>query len=69
MSRGRHDWIDFGHHPDACVTKPETCGAAGGAISFWFKNVECPYPAGILNSLTGKTTGFDFYSTGIDDFK
>ena len=31
----RNQWVDLGIHTEACMTRPETCGAAGGAISMW----------------------------------
>ena len=30
-------WIDLGNHTEACMTRPETCGAAGGAVSLWVR--------------------------------
>ena len=35
-------WVDLGIHTEACMTRPETCGAAGGAVSVWVKVTECP---------------------------
>ena len=37
--RSRSQWIDLGVHTEACITRPETCGPAGGAVSFWVKLV------------------------------
>ena len=34
-------WVDLGIHTEACMTRPETCGAAGGAISLWMNLNEC----------------------------
>ena len=51
-------WIDLGIHTEACMTRPETCGAAGGAISLWMNIIDCPYDAGILSSHKSLTTGF-----------
>ena len=42
------------------MTQPETCGAAGGAVSLWMKLVECPDWAGVISSWT-RTTGFVIY--------
>ena len=30
-------WVDLGIRTEACVTRPDTCGAAGGAISKWLR--------------------------------
>ena len=35
-------WIDLGIHIEACMTDPETCGEAGGAISLWLRVIDCP---------------------------
>ena len=33
------------------MTRPETCGTAGGAVSFWVKMVaDCPDVSGIISS-------------------
>ena len=63
----KRQWIDLGVHTEACMTRPETCGAAGGAVSFWMKLVDCPdeFPGGIISSYNYKphavTTGFQMY--------
>ena len=50
--RTRNQWIDLETHPDvACMTRPETCGAAGGAISVWVNVIDCPQTAGIITSI------------------
>ena len=61
--RSRSQWIDLGVHTEACMTCPETCGATGGAVSFWVKLVatDCNDINGIISSYTfGQTrsTGF-----------
>ena len=33
----RRQWVDLGIHTDVCMTRPETCGTDGGAISMWLK--------------------------------
>ena len=43
-------WIDLGTHTYGCMIQPETCGAAGGAISVWLKVIACPRTARILTS-------------------
>ena len=39
------------------MTRPETCGAAGGAVSFWVKVIECSF-GGIISSQAYRLTGF-----------
>ena len=40
------------------MTRPETCGAVGGAISLWVNGTECPsFSRGIVSSY-GSSTGF-----------
>ena len=56
LDRTKSQWIDLGIHTEACMTRPETCGAAGGAISLWVNVTDCPDLAGIVSSL-GPGTG------------
>ena len=46
----KKQWVDIGIHTNACMTRPETCGEAGGAISVWLKDTGCPDWGGILSS-------------------
>ena len=32
---GVDDWVDLGNIEEACMTRPETCSAAGGAVALW----------------------------------
>ena len=46
-------WLDLGIHTEACMTRPETCGAAGGAISLWIRidNINfCRNDGGIMST-------------------
>ena len=45
------------------MTRPETCGVAGGsgAVSFWMKLVDCPDFGGIISSLILNKTGLQVY--------
>ena len=43
-------WIDLGIQAGACMTQPENCGSAGGAVSLWI-NVH----AGDQRGRTGRT--------------
>ena len=42
--------MDLGIHLETCMTRLETCGAAGGAISLWVKVMECLGLCGIITS-------------------
>ena len=33
------------------MTRPDMCGAAGGAISMWINLIDCPQWAGIVSSI------------------
>ena len=48
-------WIDLAVQNETCMTQPETCGAAGGAVSLWLKINDCPKNAGILSTANGST--------------
>ena len=41
LNRSRSQWVDLGIHTEACMTRPQTCGAAGGAISVWINIADC----------------------------
>ena len=44
------------------MTRPETCDAAGGAISLWMKVTDCPPYSGIVSSIQfSGTTGSHIY--------
>ena len=43
------------------MTRPETCGAAGGAISLWVNLIDCPDWAGILSSRASGKTASQIY--------
>ena len=61
----KKQWVDLGTHTEACMTPPETCGAAGGAISLWV-NVLAGYKfysCGIISSRTAYTSGFMLMTT------
>ena len=42
------------------MTRPETCGRAGGAVSLWYREIDCPgeIGAGLTSRSSGKSTGF-----------
>ena len=59
LNRTRSQWVNLGIHTEACMTRPETCGAAGGAISVWLRLAECPPGAGIITTIDNSDkTGF-----------
>ena len=43
------------------MTRPETCGAAGGAISVWMKINDCPSGDGGIVMSSAVTTGAIIY--------
>ena len=47
------------------MTRPDTCGAAGGAISLWINVTDCPSTGGIVSSVSG-STGSRIYCTSSD---
>lgn len=51
--------IYLGIHIEACMTRQETCGVAGGAFSVWLRLVDCPPGAGIITTIDDlNKTGF-----------
>ena len=58
----KKQWVDLGIHTDVCMTLPDNCGAAGGAISLWLNVNDCP-SGGIVSSHRGATTSV-IYCTG-----
>ena len=65
-NRLRMQWIDLGIHTKACMTNPNTCGAAGGAVSLWRRVIDCLSGAalpGVITTITGGSTGFTILCT------
>ena len=56
LNRTQRQWVDLGFQTEACMTRPETCDAAGGTISLWVNAIECPEYAGIVSSYAGNTS-------------
>ena len=54
---GRH-WVNLGVHMEVCMTHPESCGAAGGAISLWFRVVACGHTTSIVATVSNSTAGY-----------
>ena len=58
----KSQWVDLGINTEACMTRPETCGVAGGAISVWINVIDCAPLDGIVSSYQGVgTTGIRIY--------
>ena len=55
----KKQWVDLGIHTEACMTQPDTCSAAGGAISLWVNANDCDSRiCGIISSRRSYRTGF-----------
>ena len=64
VNHTRSQSIDLGIHTEACMTRPETCGAAGGAISVWVNVIECVSDrGGIVSSRSSSSSGSIIYCT------
>ena len=50
INKTRSQWVDLGIHTEACMSQPETCGAAGGAISMWVNIIDCSNNGGIITT-------------------
>ena len=69
LDRTKNQWIDLGIHTEACMTRPETCGEAGGAISVWMRVIDSPtdnlYSYGIISTQqTSTKAGSGIYCFG-----
>ena len=60
LDHTKKQWVDLGIHSVACMTRPETCGAAGGAISLWANLISCSDSA-IISSVAYDLTGSLMY--------
>ena len=54
-NRSQRQWVDLGIYPEACMTLPETCGAAGGAVSMWLKIIDCEQDGAMLSTRDAET--------------
>ena len=52
----RQQWINLGNHPEACMTRPETCGHTGGAVSLWVRRIFCEWGP-ILTAASAQSSG------------
>ena len=59
LNHTRSQWVNLGIHTEACMTRPHTCGTAGGPVSLWMRVTYCPDFGGIVSSLSMDVkTGF-----------
>ena len=49
--------VDVGIHTEVCMTRAETCGVAGGAISLWVNVIDCSGTGGLVSSMGNGATG------------
>ena len=61
LDQNKKQWVDLGIHTEACMTRPETCGAAGGAVSLWMRVIDCPSTGGIVSSYVDFKSYFVIY--------
>ena len=58
LNRTLEQWVDLGIHTAACMIRPETCGAAGGAISVWMNMTDCYYrSSGVFATRSESSSG------------
>ena len=57
LDRTKNQWVDLGVHNEACMTRSETSGVAGGAISLWVKRLDCQGLCGVISSLGYANSG------------
>ena len=48
--RSRSQWIDLGDLHEACITRPDTCGPEGAAVSFWLNLIESKEGDGVIST-------------------
>ena len=56
-------------HTEACMTRPDTCSVAGGAVSLWLKESRCTDVNGMITARTVNGTGFNIYCTPHQGFR
>ena len=49
---------------EVCLTHPESCGAAGGAISLWFRVIECYTAGAIVTTTYNSSAGYNINCGG-----
>ena len=64
MDHRQKQWINLGEHADVCLTRPDTCGDNGGAVSYWMNVLERGrfYHCGLITTRASGSDGFEVYS-------
>ena len=57
----QRQWVNLGNLSIACLTVPDTCGSAGGALSAWIKIGDTDFPTGGIISLFAYSEGFQVF--------
>ena len=57
--------MDLGILTEACITRPETCGAAGGALGFWMRRIYGNTQREVISSHAETGTYFQITFDGI----
>ena len=57
----QRQWVSLGNLSVACLTKAQTCGSAGGALSVWIKLGATDYPTGGIISSFDYSEGFQVF--------
>ena len=43
---------------EVCMTHPESCGTAGGAVSLWFRLIRCGIAGAIVTTVYNASAGY-----------
>ena len=63
LYHARKQWVDLEILKEACITNPETCGAAAGSVAFWMRRKLADHISrGIISSQGPNGTGFRIYT-------
>ena len=57
-------WVYLGYQINVCMSRPDNCAAAGGAVSFWMKVTDCSGYHGIVSSQHSTGAGFVIFCVG-----
>ena len=69
LYHAHRQWVDLGVLEEACITHPETCGAAGGAaVALWVKPAQTSeINIGVVSSeVSNRSTGFSILRYNAD---
>ena len=56
-NRTQSQWVDLGNLSAACITRPDTCGSDGAALSVWLKLTDCQDKDGVISSHSPSSAG------------